>query len=261
MWVIWFLFVQVNDTNLHPKLKNKYRKREQEPMIEQLHNVPKTIPKPSRDEMLRVLFERHVSLEKDHAKEFKSFWVTNALDGSENYLISERVYKLVGTRMIDFRNQLMKTASPKNIKQLLKLITPPKGVKWKNAEGSAAPFDEGDELFDCEDGEIKTETIEEDKSTSNEEDEMPQVTSQAAENEENATTEDSSPSKSAQSIPKLALLCPEDKTELLNDAKFIEDGSIVVNLHYFCLDFAIYSRYSMALHIGKTQRERGNSFS
>ena len=114
MWVIWFLFVQVNDTNLHPKLKNKYHKREQEPMIEQLHNVPKTIPKPSRDEMLRVLFESHVSLEKDHAKEFKSFWVTNALDGSENYLISERVYKLVGTKMIDFRNQLMKTASPKS---------------------------------------------------------------------------------------------------------------------------------------------------
>ena len=163
--------------------------------------------------------------------------------------------------MIDFRNQLMKTASPKNIKQLLKLITPPNGVKWKDAEGSTALFDEGDELFDCEDGDIGTETIEEDKSTSDEEDEMPQVTSQAAANEENPTTEDSSPSKSAQSIPKLALLCPEDKTELLNDAKFIEDRSIVVNLHYFCVNFAIYSRYSMALHIGKTQRERGNSFS
>ena len=72
---------------------------------------------------------------------------------------------------------------------------------------------------------------------------MPQVTSQAAANEEHATTEDSSPSKSAQSIPKLALLCPEDKTELLNDAKFIGDGSIVVNLYYFCLDFTIYLRY------------------
>ena len=114
--------------------------------------------------------------------------------------------------MIDFRNQLMKTASPKNIKQLLKLITQPKGVKWKDAEGSAAPFNESDELFDCEDEEIETETIEVDKSTSDEEDEMPQVTSQATANEENTTTEDSSPSKSAQSIPKLALLCPQDKT-------------------------------------------------
>ena len=157
-----------------------------------------------------VVYESLVSLEKDYAKEFKSLWVTNALDGSEDYLVSERVYKLVGTRMIDFRNQLMKTASPKNLKQLLKKITPPKEVKRKDAEGSAAPVDKGDELFDCEGEEIETETIEEDISTSDEEDEMPQATSQAAANEDNATTEDSSHSKSAQSIPKLALSYPED---------------------------------------------------
>ena len=57
---------------------------------------------------------------------------------------------------------------------------------------------------------------------SDEEDEKPQTTSQVAANEENATAEDSSPAKSAHSIPKLALLCPEEKTELLNDAKFID---------------------------------------
>ena len=34
MWVIWFLFLQVNDTDLHLKLKNEYRKHEQELMIE-----------------------------------------------------------------------------------------------------------------------------------------------------------------------------------------------------------------------------------
>ena len=170
-----------------------------------------------------MLYESHINLEKNYAKEFKSLWVTNALDGSEDYLVSERVYKLVGIRMIDFRNQLMKTASPKNLKQLFKMITLPKGVKWKDTEGSAAPVDEVDELFDCEGEEIETETIEEDISTSDEEDETPQTTSQTTANEENATTEDSSPSKSAQSIPKLALSCPEDKTELLNDAKFIDE--------------------------------------
>ena len=72
----------------------------------------------------------------------------------------------------------MKTASPKNLKQLLQMITPPKGV----------PVDEGDELFDCEGEEIETETIEEDISTSDEEDEMPQATSQAVANKENTTT-------------------------------------------------------------------------
>ena len=60
--VIRFLFVQVNDTDLHLKLKNEYRKREQELIIEQLPNDPKTIPKPSRDEMMRMLYESHVSL-------------------------------------------------------------------------------------------------------------------------------------------------------------------------------------------------------
>ena len=98
---------------------------------------------------------------------------TKALDGTEDYLVSEKVYKFVGTRMIDFRNQLMKTASPKNLKQLLKMKTPPKGVKRKDAEGSAAPFDEGDDLLDSEGKEVDTETIEEDISTSDEEDETP----------------------------------------------------------------------------------------
>ena len=57
MWVIWFLFVQVNDTDLHSKLKNEYRKREQELMIEQLRSDPKTVPKPSKDEMMRMPYE------------------------------------------------------------------------------------------------------------------------------------------------------------------------------------------------------------
>ena len=61
--------------------------------------------------------------------------------------------------MIDFRNQLMKTASPKNLKQLLKMITPPTGVKRKYAEGSAATVNECDKLFNCEGEEIEIETI------------------------------------------------------------------------------------------------------
>ena len=47
----------------------------------------------------------------------------------------------------------MKNASPKSLKNLLKLITPPKGVKGgKNTNGS--PIDEGNELYDCDGDEI-----------------------------------------------------------------------------------------------------------
>ena len=48
----------------------------------------------------------------------------------------------------------MKAVSSKNLKQLLKILTPPKGVKRKDANGPAAPVDKGDELFDCEREEI-----------------------------------------------------------------------------------------------------------
>ena len=39
------------------------------------------------------------------------------------------------------------------------MITVSKGVKRKDAEGSAAPVDESDELFDCQGEEIETEAI------------------------------------------------------------------------------------------------------
>lgn len=70
-------------------------------------------------------------------------------------------------------------------------------------------------MFDCEGDEIEVETGEEDIS-SDEEDKTPQATSQAATNNSSAST-------SALSIPKLAQSCPDDKTELLNDAKFIDE--------------------------------------
>ena len=71
------------------------------------------------------------------------------------------------------------------------MIIPTKGVKQKDAQRSAAPVDKSDELlFDCEGEEIEMETIEEDVSTSDEEDETPQATSQATWNEENTTSED-----------------------------------------------------------------------
>lgn len=95
------------------------------------------------------------ALEKDYSDEFKSLWVTSALDGSEDHLVSERIYSIVGTKMIEFRKQLMESTSPKNLKTLLTLITPPKGVKRRDVpHDEDAPIDEGDELFICEGGEI-----------------------------------------------------------------------------------------------------------
>ena len=81
--------IQINDTDLHSPLKAKYRELEQLLMIDQLKANPKKIPQPSRDDMMRMLSESFEAVEIDVVTHFKSLWVTNALDGSEDYLVSE----------------------------------------------------------------------------------------------------------------------------------------------------------------------------
>ena len=51
------LFFNVfSEKDPHLNAVEDYRKREQELMIKQLRNDPKIIPKPSRDEMIKILF-------------------------------------------------------------------------------------------------------------------------------------------------------------------------------------------------------------
>ena len=75
-----------------------------------------------------MLYDNHKAW-RSYAKESKYLWVTNALDGSKDNLVSERVYKTLDATVIEFRKELLKTISPKTLKNLLMLITPPKGVK------------------------------------------------------------------------------------------------------------------------------------
>ena len=51
----------------------------------------KKISQPTRDDMMRMIIESFKSLEIDFANRFKALWVTNALDGSEDHLVSERL--------------------------------------------------------------------------------------------------------------------------------------------------------------------------
>ena len=114
-------------------------------MIAQLRSDPTKTPQPSRNEMMRMLVESNNSIDVDIPARYKALWITNKLDGSEYHLVSECIMTLVGQKLMLFRENLMKNASPKTLKDLLKLITPPKGVKrGKNANSS--PIDEGNEL-------------------------------------------------------------------------------------------------------------------
>ena len=135
-------------------------------MIDQLKAYPERIPQLSRDDMAQMLKKNLDCLEIDAASRFKVLGVTNALDGSEGYLVSEIIIALVGNKMKTFRNDSMKNKSPKSLKDLMKLIMPLKGIRRKNLNNDLmVPPDEGDELSDRGgDRLISWEQVQEEKS-------------------------------------------------------------------------------------------------
>ena len=66
---------------------------------------------------------------------FKLLWITNALDGSEDYLVSDRIVSLVGEDIVRFWEDLLKKPPPKTIKEVLSAIIPLKGINRKTTEG------------------------------------------------------------------------------------------------------------------------------
>ena len=206
--------IQINDTDLHSPLKVEYKELEQLLMIDQLKANPKKIPQPSRDDIMRMLSESFETVETDVVTHFKSLWVTNALDGCEDYLVSERKM-LVVEKLKLFRKQLNKAESPKNLKDLLKLITPPKGVQRKG-EKTAVPVDEGEELFDCDGEELNHEPLLE-SDDSDQDDE---------ENGDPANEGEQSQTKNHQTTtvtPVLLASIVKDNTELEKDAIFLDN--------------------------------------
>ncbi|KAK7467855.1 hypothetical protein BaRGS_00036926, partial [Batillaria attramentaria] len=151
--------VQVNDTHYHHRLKKEYRERESKLVLEKLSDNPNRVPSPSRDEMMRMLVESWNSLEVDANQALKSLFVNNALDGSEDHLVSEKLFDLVGNTIVDFRDQLLREQPPKNVRDLMKTITPPKGVRRKAVAAGEQPADEGVELMDCEGDEIPEDEL------------------------------------------------------------------------------------------------------
>ena len=104
--------IQIHDTGLHCLLKVKYRELEQNLMLEQLRVDPSKMPQPSRDDMMKMLAESFNSLKIDEVNRFKALWVTNALDSSEDYLVSEKIMALVGSHLKEFRDESTKKDSP-----------------------------------------------------------------------------------------------------------------------------------------------------
>ena len=137
---------QINDTHLHAPLKAKYREQEMALMLEKLRKFPKKVPSPTNSEMIEMIYEALDQVSFDKERAFKSLFLTNSLDGKEDHLVSDKLFPLIGPKIQEFRSNLMKENCPNTLEKLVKTITPPKGIKRKNTEGS--------ELFDCTGNEL-----------------------------------------------------------------------------------------------------------
>ena len=66
-----------------------------------------------------MLLQMWKTLEIDTKRDFKSPFVTNALDGSEDYLVSHKLFALIGDEMADFQKELISQILLKLLKKLL----------------------------------------------------------------------------------------------------------------------------------------------
>ena len=102
--------VQINDTHIHHRLKAEYRVKESELMLKKLKEEPNKVPSPSRDQMMEMLVEswNTVIENVDVTYAMKQLFILNKLDGSEDYLVSDTLFSLVGDKIQEFRKELLK---------------------------------------------------------------------------------------------------------------------------------------------------------
>ena len=76
-------------------------------MLEQLEKDPIKIPSPSQNEMMSILLQAWETHEIHTKREFKSLFVTKALDRSEDQLLQDKLFALTGYEMVHFRKDIM----------------------------------------------------------------------------------------------------------------------------------------------------------
>ena len=128
-------YVQKNDTHVHRALNREYRHLETELMLSMLQKNNVKIPSPSRDDMMKMIATAWNKLNVDYIRAFKTLFVTNSLDGSKDYLVSDRLFKLNGDSMVSFQKKFIESLIPASLSAVVKKLIPPKGIKRKNQKG------------------------------------------------------------------------------------------------------------------------------
>ena len=77
-------------------------------MLEQLEKDPNKIFYSSRNETMSRLLQVWETFEIVTNRDFKSQFVTNALDRSEDFLVFDKLFAFIGDEMVDFWKELLK---------------------------------------------------------------------------------------------------------------------------------------------------------
>ena len=128
--------LQKNGTHIHWPLKNHYRNSDCGLMTEKLQANKHKVPSPTRDKMMSMLADAWSILTVDSMAAFKILLFINALDGSEEHLVSEKLFHLIGTDMLSFPANFLTQQHPESIKGIVKKLIPLKGIKRKEFEGT-----------------------------------------------------------------------------------------------------------------------------
>ena len=165
-------FIQSSDTHLHRKLKENYRDLNMKLIMEKLQEDKKKVSSPTREEMINMAVKTSRKVDVSFIEVFKELFVTSKLDGSEDYLVSDKLFAFTGNEMKKFRKKLMESPLPDEIQKVIKNIIPPKGIRMKH---------EGTELLDFSIEDATTEQDEpewsEAEEESNVDDDQPEETS------------------------------------------------------------------------------------
>ena len=127
-------YIQENDTHIHRAPKRQYRDLEAELTLSMLQKNNPKIPPPWRDDMMKMIFAVWNKLNVDHTRVFKTSFVTNSLDGTKDYLVSDRLFKFIGDSMVSFQKNLIESEISASLAAVVEKLIPPKEFKRKNQE-------------------------------------------------------------------------------------------------------------------------------
>ena len=124
-------FIQVNDTDLHHHLKSLYRNEERTLMLKKLEVDKNKVPLRNREQMIEMLLAAWKKTDVDFTAVFKKLFVTNAFDGSEDFM-SDKLFSLIGDEMLEYRRELLNSEVPAKLQAVIKKLIPPKGIRHAN---------------------------------------------------------------------------------------------------------------------------------